>query len=189
MGLERKFKHLLLSLLPPGKFWNIEPESTFDRILNGISQSFAYTQSDINSLLDYLAIPEDPRFIEPWESLLALEPIDGNTLNDRVERARFWLSPPQSLSQESFESYLNIEGFKSFQIDDTTQDGGLIVGGGTSNNTFTITLTTDEFSYFEAGSSCVGEALVEWKNERFEKLVNRVKPAHVKALIEYKKVE
>lgn len=170
----------LKQLLPRGTLFALEAGSTLSGLLLGLADELARIDGRAEDLVDEW----DPRTcddtLEDWERVLAIVPAPGSS-----EEARRLLVATRVAAQGGAGSAYFIEVAASLGFSVEAARTGVHIW------TMTVDLSesTSEFGVeeldFRAGEARAGDVLAEDTIPALETLINRLKPAHTRALFVY----
>jgi len=175
-----KYARQLAQLLPPGRLWNLEPESFLSRVLLAIAGEFARVDERCGRMIDEW----DPRTavetLPDWERVLGIVPHSDASVSERqIACANAYVARGGQTAaylcdvaaRLGFVTTITVTAPSTWRMDvDLAASSAL------------YTLRTTEF---RAGSSRAGDRLESRNVAELEDEINRIKPAHTVALFAY----
>lgn len=190
------YKAQLLRLFPIGKLFDIVPDGTLDKLLEGISVELARIDDRAANLL----VESDPRrtseLLEDWERVCGLPGPCGSlavTIQERRDQIvtllnlrgpqnkAFIAEIGQGLGYDIEAS--DIEEHPPFVAG--SRCGGRLTNGDEWPHAFTVTVSEFTVRHFKAGTHRAGDRLLEFGDDLLECLINAQKPAHTIAIFRY----
>lgn len=188
------YRRQLQGLLPQGAAWPRDPEATLTQVLTAVAEGLAR----VDQRGDDLVAEADPRttaeLLTDWERVAGL-PEDclvgaEQTLDARRAAlvtkltARGGASPAYLIGVAgTFGWTIAITEHRAFRAGASTAGDALTNDGWP--HAFTVDGGAVRVECFQAGSGAAGQALATWGVEPLECLIERLKPAHTRALFAY----
>lgn len=170
----------LKQLLPPGRLWNLEPDSRLSKLLLGIADELARIDGRGEDLLDEWNPAAASETLDDWERVLGITPPAGATDAERrvAVAAKYVARGGQTAAY--FVSLAERLGFVATISVVEPYIWRMTVDIGASSSSATVLE-----QHCEAGISGAGDFLDSWTVAELEGPINEAKPAHTLALFAY----
>jgi len=190
MALNREdYLHLLKSLLPNGKAWEVSRTSFFYRILEAISDEFSRVQIRIEDLLNELNPAKTQEMLTDWEKLLGIPNECTGSISELTYQARKKLvytyytmtggTRPEYYKEliKNFGFDIEVNEIKNFRTGLSSVGQGL--NNGLWRYAFEVRTLNAPVFRFSTGQNTVGDPLVVLSNDLIKCIIDENKPAHV----------
>lgn len=171
----------LKQLLPRGELWALVQGSWLSKLLLGISDELVRVDGRAAVLLEEWDPRTATETLEEWERVLGITPGDGATNAERRLVVATKIIATGGSTPLYFVLVAASLGFVALVVESATPNvWTMTVDLGQSTSPFAV--VTQEF---RAGASRAGDRLNSWCVPELEDEINRLKPAHTRALFIY----
>jgi len=196
----KEYLRLLQSLLPKGKAWNRDEDSTLSGFLYGQAEEFARVDGRSSDLLVERSTLTTNELLTDHENDLGLPDACSNEDETITERRHNAHSKLIQLGQQTSQYYIDIASAMEWTIT-ITEFSPFISGVNSSGDScgdsevifywlVTIDLSSSNIIYFTSGNSQSGDLLQQINDiDYLICKLNQLKPAHTKIIYEYEGVE
>lgn len=174
------YSRQLKLLLPRGRVWVLDEGAQLPKLLLAIADELARVDGRAAQLL----LEWDPRTadetLEDWEQVLGVVPAEGAS---EAGRRLSITAKLIATGGQTAAYYIAVALALGFATTVTVTDDyvwTMTVDLGTSTSPFPLQETD-----FRAGDSLAGDVLADWAIPELENEINRLKPAHTRALFVY----
>jgi uncharacterized protein YmfQ (DUF2313 family) len=189
------YLQLLKSLLPPGKAWTSERNSSFEKILIAVADELTRIQNRTTHLLKELNPFQTQEMITDWERLLGLpNECTGPTSLLTFQARKKLVNTFYTMSGGNTSEYL-VELIKNFGFDIEISEykpfksgyssSGDPISNGNWRYAFQVRTLDAPVFRFSSGQNTSGDPLVEATNELIKCIINDNKPAHTIAIFTF----
>ena len=190
-----KYIEALKNLLPNGKVWRKKDEdgSSIRKLLSACAVEFGRIHDRIIQLGEECDPRTASETLEDWERVLDLpdrciEDPDSLTVEQRRSAIVQKIVGRGGQSLSYFEQMAAFFGYDITCSNYTPFTAGSDAGDALTNDDWRFWFNVNAASvatYFTAGNGAAGDPLVEFGEDVLECLINKLKPAHTKALFTY----
>jgi uncharacterized protein YmfQ (DUF2313 family) len=187
------FAQQLLALLPRGKVWPRDLNTTIRSVMDGLAVTYERGQARANNLLVDAFPASAVELLSDWEASLGLpDPCAGPQPTIEARRAqvvaRLTASGGQSVAYfiafaKQLGYAITIEEFAPFRTGESSVGDPL--NSADWANAWAVHAPLHTVQYFRTGVAAVGEPLAYWSNDVLECELNTVKPAHTELIFKY----
>ncbi len=177
MGLSaRHYREQMQALLPRGAAWPRADEAFLTKALDGFAEEFARVGARAEALPAEIIPSTTTELIADWERVLGLpDPCVGRLEETLAKRRNAVVAKLTGGGSAS----------RAYYIELALQLGYVITITEPSTHTWLITAPITTVTYFNVGSSVVGERLVSYDHDFFECYFQSIKPAHTSLSFAY----
>lgn len=187
------FTQALLGLLPRGRVWPRDLNTTIRSTMGGLSVTYERSQARANNLLIDAFPASTVELLPDWEASLGLpDPCAGPQPTIEARRAQVVArltadggqSVPYLIEFARRLGYvITIEEFAAFRAGES--HAGDPVNGADWANAWAVHAPLHTIQWFRAGVGAAGEPLAYWSNDVLECEIETVKPAHTVVVFKY----
>lgn len=194
------YLHMLLALLPTGPAWRAPIGSVLRTELEAMAQELARVEAALELALDECDPQTTQLMLLEWETELGL-PDECSELYETVAERRgavlAKLTDTGGMRPEDYEELAMVYAEEGYVVRVVDYQPFVVDGSSVGE-----ALTNDEWTYafgvqapgitfrdFNVGVSVAGEPLRTWGNTKLACVIDRYKPAHAVAVLEYTEEE
>jgi uncharacterized protein YmfQ (DUF2313 family) len=187
------YRQQLQKLLPQGIAWPTEPDSTFVKLLDAMSQEFARVDAMCATLIDEVFPDTTSQLLTNHERVLGL-PDDCSEIGESTTIRRLnVLAKLAARGGQSPQYFIDVAAALGYTITITEFNAfraGISVAGDPVYSdaweyAWQVNAPETSIVYFKAGISVAGDPLAEWGNDRLECAITKLKPAHTHVIFAY----